>query len=235
MVHYDEKQSLKKDKFLREQVYKRLKSNVLDGNWPPNTRLVEEKLAADMGTSRTPVREAIQKLEKEGLIRKLPKGGFAVGMVTSEEVEEVFGIRGVLETYAAYLAAARATEQDMAALEEIFRQEEACMKSGDAEEIVRLNTLFHDTLYKTAKSEKLLAVINELRDFIHRYRVICFSNERMVETAIEDHRVMIEAMKANNPRVVQKVVQKFFIRAKGFIKKKIRQRPKRRVARTAIK
>ena len=230
MDYQGDKQLSKKDKFLREQVYKRLKSNVLDGNWPPNTRLVEEKLAADMGTSRTPVREAIQKLEKEGLIQKLPRGGFAVGSVTAEEVEEVFGIRGILETYASYLAATRATEQDIIALEELVRQEEDALNKRDTEEIVRLNTLFHDTLYKTARSEKLLKVVNELRDFIHRYRVICFSNEKMAVTAVRDHRTMIAAMKTNNPKQVQKTMHKFFIRAKGFVKRKIRQRPRKRTA-----
>ena len=230
MSYQADKQLSKKDKFLREQVYKRLKNNVLDGNWPPNTRLVEEKLAADMGTSRTPVREAIQKLEKEGLIQKLPRGGFAVGSVTSEEVEEVFGIRAILETYAAFLAASRATEQDIVALEEIVRQEEEALVKKDAEEIVRLNTLFHDTLYKTARSEKLLNVVNELRDFIHRYRVICFSNDKMAVTAVRDHWTMIGAMKENNPKHVQKTMHKFFIRAKGFVKRKVRQRPRKRAA-----
>lgn len=230
MSYQGDKQLSKKDKFLREQVYKRLKNNVLNGEWPPNTRLVEEKLAADMGTSRTPVREAIQKLEKEGLIQKLPRGGFAVGSVTSEEVEEVFGIRGILETYAAYLAASRATEQDIVAMEEIVRQEEDALGKKNAEEIVRLNTLFHDTLYKTARSEKLLKVVNELRDFIHRYRVICFSNEKMAVTAVRDHWTMIAAMKASNPKQVQKTMHKFFIRAKGFVKRKIRQRPRKRAA-----
>ena len=231
MAYLGDKQLSKKDKFLREQVYKRLKTNVLDGNWPPNTRLVEEKLAADMGTSRTPVREAIQKLEKEGLITKLPRGGFAVGSVTAEEVEEVFGIRGILETYAAYLAASRATEQDIIALEEIVRQEEAALGKKDAEEIVRLNTLFHDTLYKTARSEKLLNVVNELRDFIHRYRVICFSNDKMAVTAVRDHLTMIAAMKESNPKQVQKTMHKFFIRAKGFVKRKVRQRARKRTVR----
>jgi len=230
MSYQADKQLSKKDKFLREQVYKRLKNNVLDGNWPPNTRLVEEKLAADMGTSRTPVREAIQKLEKEGLIQKLPRGGFAVGSVTSEEVEEVFGIRAILETYAAYLAASRATDQDIVALEEIVRQEEEALTKKDAEEIVRLNTLFHDTLYKTARSEKLLNVVNELRDFIHRYRVICFTNDKMAVTAVRDHWTMIGAMKENNPKHVQKIMHKFFIRAKGFVKRKVRQRPRKRAA-----
>lgn len=228
MSEYSERSFSKKDKFLREQVYKRLKENVLNGNWPANTRLVEERLAAEMGTSRTPVREAIQKLEKEGLIQKLPKGGFSVGTVTSEEVEEVFGIRGVIEPYAAYLAAMRATEEDMDSLEKVYRQEEECLAQKDTDEIVRMNTVFHDILYKTAKSDKLLLVINELRDYIHRYRIICFSNEKMATMAVRDHKAMIAAMRANNPKQVQKTLQKFFMRAKNFVKKKIRQKPRRR-------
>ncbi|MCX5802883.1 MAG: GntR family transcriptional regulator [Proteobacteria bacterium] len=74
----DNQQTIRKGRFLREQVYKSLKATILDGVLAPNKRLIEEKLAGEMGTSRTPVREAIQKLEKEGLIHKLPKGGFAV-------------------------------------------------------------------------------------------------------------------------------------------------------------
>ncbi|MDR2018442.1 MAG: GntR family transcriptional regulator [Syntrophobacterales bacterium] len=230
MSYKNKEQLPNKDRFLREQVYRQLKNNVLDGNWEPNTRLVEEKLAADMGTSRTPVREAIQKLEKEGLIQKLPRGGFAVGSVTAEEVEEVFEIRGILETHAAYLAAKRATERDIIALEEIVKHEEEALIKKNMEEIVKFNTLFHDTLYKTARSEKLVKVVNELRDFIHRYRVICFTNDRMAVTAVRDHLTMITAMKANNPKLVQKTMHKLFIRAKKFIKKRIRQHPRKRAA-----
>ncbi|MCX5798490.1 MAG: GntR family transcriptional regulator, partial [Proteobacteria bacterium] len=102
-------QTIRKGRFLREQVYKSLKASMLNGVLPPNKRLIEERLAEEMGTSRTPVREAIQKLEKEGLIHKLPKGGFAVSTITDEDIEEVFGIRSVLEGYAGYLATSRAT------------------------------------------------------------------------------------------------------------------------------
>ena len=99
----------KKKMLLREQVYAGIKNAIISGEFEPGRRLIEERLAEDMKTSRTPVREAIQKLEKEGLIHRLPRGGFAVKGVSEEEVEEVFGLRAVLEGYAAYLATARIT------------------------------------------------------------------------------------------------------------------------------
>src|SRR5208283_144260 len=110
----------KKKMLLREQVYAGIKNAIISGEFEPGKRLIEERLAEDMKTSRTPVREAIQKLEKEGLIHRLLRGGFAVKGVSEEEVEEVFGLRAVLEGYAAYLATARIQKDELDALEEII-------------------------------------------------------------------------------------------------------------------
>ncbi len=146
-------QVVRKGRFLREQVYRKLKESILNVMLEPNQRLIEEKLAAEMGTSRTPVREAIQKLEKEGLIHKLPKGGFAVNVIADEEIEEVFGVRSVLEGYAAYLATMRATDEDLRAMESIVKRQEICLENGETDEVVRLNTDFHDMIYACKKQE----------------------------------------------------------------------------------
>jgi DNA-binding GntR family transcriptional regulator len=138
--------SVRKGRFLREQVYKSLKASILNQALPQNKRLVEERLAEELGTSRTPVREAIQKLEKEGLIHKLSKGGYAVSAITDGDIEEILGIRGILEGYAAYLATTRVTDDDLKFLEEIVNREEQCLKRRELEECVRLNTEFHDRL-----------------------------------------------------------------------------------------
>jgi DNA-binding GntR family transcriptional regulator len=223
-------QSVRKGRFLREQVYRRLKDSILNVVLEPNRRLIEEKLAAEMGTSRTPVREAIQKLEKEGLIHKLPKGGFAVNVVTDDDIEEVFGIRSVLEGYAGYLATIRATEDDLRVMEEIVQRQEICLDNAETDEIIRLNTNFHDLFYKTARSKKLYTIINDLRDFIYRYRILILRYEGMASIAIQDHKDMITLMRAKNARQVEKLVRKHIIRGMGLIKKKIREegRKKRR-------
>lgn len=222
----DSHQDIRKGRFLREQVYKRLKALVLNGVLPPNKRLIEEKLAEEMGTSRTPVREAIQKLEKEGLIHKLPRGGFAVSVITNENIEEVFGIRSVLEGYAGYLATSRATEEELRALEEIVAREERCLKDSNIDEVVRMNTEFHDLLYRTAKSTKLYGLISDLRDYIFRYRIIIFRYEGMAAISIQDHKEMIALMRAGNARKVEKLVRKHIIRGMDLVKKKLRQEAK---------
>lgn len=228
MENADGQQVIRKGRFLREQVYRKLKESILNVMLEPNQRLIEEKLAAEMGTSRTPVREAIQKLEKEGLIHKLPRGGFAVNVIADEDIEEVFGVRSVLEGYAGYLATLRATEEDLRAMESIVKRQEICLDNGETDEIIRLNTDFHDILYACAKSKKLIAIINDLRDFIFRYRILILRYEGMATIAIQDHKDMIALMKAKNARQVEKLVRKHIIRGMGLIKKKMRQEARRK-------
>jgi DNA-binding GntR family transcriptional regulator len=218
-----DQQTARKGRFLREQVHKRLKESILNGVLPPNKRLIEEKIAAEMETSRTPVREAMQKLEKEGLIHKLPRGGYAISIITMEDIEEVFGIRSILEGYAAYLATVRAKEDDISALEEIVKKEEECLKEKGTDQLIALNTEFHEHLYKAARSAKLYAIINDLRDYIYRFRIIIFRYSDMAEISIKDHKDMIALMKAKRATQVERLVRKHIIRGKNLIKKKLKR------------
>ena len=186
-------------------------------------RLIEEKLAEDMKTSRTPVREALQKLEKEGLIYRLPERGFAVKGVTEDEVDEVFGVRGILEGYAGFLAAERIEEDELTALEEIIAREEACLQDMNPEEFIRLDGEFHDVLYKAAKNTRLYNLLNDLRDSMHRYRVIILRYQRKPRLAVEDHKKMVASIRSKNPRQVAKLVRKHMTRGKEIIKQKIKQ------------
>ncbi len=213
----------KKKKLLREQVYTNIKSKIIGGDFEPGKRLIEEKLAEDMKTSRTPVREAIQKLEKEGLIYRLPRGGFAVKGVSEEEVEEVFSLRGVLEGYAGFLATARMEQDELKALEEVIAREEECLKEMNVDEFIRLDSEFHDTLYKAAKNNRLYALLNDLRDYMYRYRVIILRYQRKPQLAVQDHKEMVSSIKSKNARQVEKLVRKHMVRGKDIIKKKIRQ------------
>jgi DNA-binding GntR family transcriptional regulator len=213
----------KKKRLLREQVYNGIKDAIINGELQPGQRLIEEKLAEDMNTSRTPVREAIQKLEKEGLIYRLPRGGFAVKGISEEEVEEVFGLRGVLEGYAGYLATTSVKEEELKALQDIIKLEEASMKNMNTDEFIRLDSEFHDVLYRAAKNTRLYSLLNDLRDYMYRYRVIILRYQRKPQLAINDHKEMLAALKARNARQVEKLVRKHMTRGKDLIKKKIKQ------------
>ncbi len=228
MDNLHDERIVRKSKFLREQVYRKLKESILTITLEPNKRLVEEKLAAEMGTSRTPVREAIQKLEKEGLIYKLPRGGFAVNIITNEDIEEVFGIRGVLEGYAAYLATMRATDDELSLMEDIVKRQEGCFDRDETDELVRLNTELHEILYRSARSKKLYTMISDLRDLIYRYRILAFRYKDMASIAIQDYKDMIALMKTRHAKKVERLVKKHIIRGMALIKKKMRQEARKK-------
>ncbi|HME43436.1 MAG TPA: GntR family transcriptional regulator [Syntrophorhabdales bacterium] len=229
MVNSEQDQAAKKRRLLREHVYNGVKGAIIGGDFQPGRRLIEEKLAADMATSRTPVREAIQKLEKEGLIYKLPKSGFAVKPVTEEEVEEILGLRSVLEGYAGFLATSRITDIELKQLDEIIAKEDECLKNLNVDEFISLDGEFHDVLYKAAKNSRLYSLLNDLRDYMYRYRVIILHYQRKLHLAVQDHKEMLESIKAKCPRQVEKLVRKHVGRGKEIIKKKIKQGQQARV------
>src|SRR5512135_3057620 len=135
-----------KRKSLREEVYDSLRRSIIHGKLKGGQRLIEETLAHQVGISRTPVREAFHKLERDELVTRLPKGGFAVREFTKEDVEEIFGIRSALESYAAYLATIHITSDKISTLEKKLKESEDALSKGDDEKCVQLHTDFHDLL-----------------------------------------------------------------------------------------
>ena len=143
-----------KRKSLREEVYESLRRSIIHGKLKGGQRLIEETLAHQVGISRTPVREAFHKLERDDLVARLPKGGFAVKKFTREDVEEIFGIRSALESYAAYLATSHITPERLALLEKKVEESEKALESQEFDKVVQLHTEFHDILYKSSKKQK---------------------------------------------------------------------------------
>lgn len=210
-----------KRKSLREVVYDSLKKSILHGKLKAKQRLIEETLANQIGISRTPVREAFHKLERDELVSRLPKGGFAVREFTKGDVEEIFGIRIALESYAAYLAATHITPEKLSALEEKVDESEKAFKRGEDEKAVQLYTEFHDLLYKSCKSKKLIEMINGFRDYFYRYRSALLHAPGGFKNSLSDHREMLDAMKKNNPPLVENLVRIHLERGKEIVLKEI--------------
>ena len=212
-----------KKKSLREEVYESLKRSILHGKLKAGQRLIEEQLAYQVGISRTPVREAFHKLERDELVTRLPKGGFAVREFTKEDVEEIFGIRSALESYAAYLATLQITPDKVSTLEKKLKESEEALGKGDDEKVVQLHTEFHDLLYKSCKSKKLVEMINNFRDYFYRYRSALLHIENGINYSNRDHRQMLEAMKNKNARLAERLVRKHLERGKDLVLKEIEQ------------
>ena len=213
-------------KSLGQHVFENLKQAIIRGEMAPGDRLVESRLADALDISRTPVREAIHKLEREGLLRRLPKGGLAVMNLSREDIEETFGIRCVLESYAARLAAENCSEEELLPLEEKIREFQKFLDKGQLDELPRINTEFHSLFYALSRSPKLIKMINDLRDQIFRFRRILLKKDKWAGASNEDHRKMLEAIREGDVTRVERVVKQHIARGQRIVLSALEQRMK---------
>jgi DNA-binding GntR family transcriptional regulator len=199
------------------QVYAQLKRAIVHGELEPSSRIVETRMAEALGISRTPVREAIHKLEREGFIRRDQKGGFFVAGLTLADIEETFGIRSVLESYAARLAAFKHRPEDLKPLERKLEEYQAHLERRELEPLPRINTEFHDLLYGLSRSPRLVRMISDLRDQIYRFRKAILRVEEMARTSNQDHMEMLALIRKRDEEGVETVVRAHILKGQEAV------------------
>lgn len=175
-----------------------LRRLIMRGELTPGERLVEERLGQQLGLSRTPIREALHRLEQEGLLLKRPRGGYEVRPLTPEEVEEAVGVRGVLEGYAGELAARRAHPRQIKDLERNLEQFEEALARRDEVRLVELNTRYHELVYQAANSTLLHHMLSELQEEVERISRAIMMSMQAGQWSVKDHRLVVEAIKAGD-------------------------------------
>ena len=149
---------------------------------------MEVQLAEDMGVSRTPVREAIRKLELEGLVLMIPRKGAYVSGISSKDIADVFEVRAALESLAAGLAAERITEQELEDLNRFMVEVTINAEIGDLEKVIKSDTDFHDQIYRASRNSRLVQIINNLRDRIQRFRSASLAHPGRIKETLEEHK-----------------------------------------------
>ena len=210
-------QALQERKSLGQHVFDNLKQAIIRGNIAPGEWLVESHIAQILGISRTPVREAIHKLERERLIERQPRGGFAVLGLNRDDIEETFGIRGVLEGYAARLATVKHHPRELEVLEKKVEEFQACLSKKQMDSLLVLNTEFHEVLYALSKSPRLIHMINGLRDQIYRTSQISLMEQNHATTSHEDHRQMLKFMRKRDADRVETLVREHILRGQEVV------------------
>ncbi len=200
-----------------EHIFDHLKQAITRGDIPPGSRIVERRIAETMEVSRTPVREAIHKLERDGLVTKQAPSGFVVTGLTPEEIEECFGIRAVLEGYAARLATVRHTPEQLEPLISKIDLFEEHLKKGDLEPLTKINTELHDTIYELTGSPRLIRMINDLKDQIVRFRRIILKNKTLALASHRDHRDMLDMMVKRKEQEVELLVREHILRGQTAV------------------
>ena len=209
--------NFKERKSLGQDVFEYLKKAIIDQTIEPGARLVESKISEMLGISRTPLREALHKLEREDWIEKNPSGGFQVVILTKDDIEQTFGIRSVLEAYAARLAAENHNPLDLIPLEKKMMEFKACLEKKDHDKLQKINTQFHDLLYALSKSPKLIKMINQLRAQISRFRQIILKQTEYAHESNEDHFKMLDAIKSRDGDAVEQLVRAHIIKGKNAV------------------
>lgn len=202
---------------LRDLVLDALREAIMNGSLQPRERLMEIQLAEELGVSRTPVREALRKLELEGFIVMVPRKGAYVSDLSMKDIADVFEIRAALEGLAAALAAERITEEELETLERLLVEKSEAIHQNDIEKLVAVDTKFHETLYKASRNDRLSTIISNLREQIQRFRLTSLSVPGRKKESLDEHCSIVEAIQARDVQLARHLAQEHIENAENVL------------------
>ena len=205
---------------LAEQVFDRLETDILSGKYQRGDVLTELKLVNDLGVSRTPIREALRRLEQEHIVEMTPRGILVLG-VSQKDLSDILEIRSRIEGLAARMAAERITDEEIAQLRETIELQEFYVPKKDAARINGMDSQFHQMIYRFSGSTPLYDTLMPLHKKVLKYRHASVQNEvRSVDSSME-HRAIFEAIAAHDPDLAEERMKAHIANAKAFIDQKI--------------
>ncbi len=209
------KLSAKRMRPIRDEVYHRIRQAIIRGAYQPGEKLQELDLAEMLGTSRTPVREALRKLEVENLVTYYPHKGTVVSEVNTDEVEEIYEVRTLLEVFIARRAAARATPEDVKKLRRILARGELCEEPDDILDAVER---FNEVLFEVSGAVSLVDLNRRVREILQRIVVSNHLNPERRASARLEHRRIVDALEANDLDLAEKYTREHMERSPRTLK-----------------
>lgn len=179
---------------LRDVVFNTLRQAILTGELKPGERLMEIHLANKLGVSRTPIREAIRKLELEGLVTMIPRRGAEVAQITEKSMSDVLEVRRAVDALCVELACERISEEELEALKVACDNFEEAVKSGDVKKIAQADVALHDIIVRATGNQRLVQLVNTLSEQMYRYRFEYIKDVSQHNSLVEEHRVIYESI-----------------------------------------
>lgn len=183
---------------LRDVVFNTLRKAILTGELKPGERLMEIHLANQLGVSRTPIREAIRKLELEGLVIMIPRRGAEVAQITEKSLKDVLEVRRALDALCAELACDRITQEEKLQLKAACDEFEKATRTGDVTTIAGADVKLHDIIVKATGNRRLIQLINNLSEQMYRYRFEYIKEEDQHNNLVEEHRMIYDSIINND-------------------------------------
>lgn len=188
---------------LADQVFEHLENDILSGKYRRGEILTESKLSAELGVSRTPIREALRRLEQEHIIEETGKGSVVIG-INEKDLADIFMIRKSLECQAAALAAQNRTEEQLKELREALEFQEFYLEKHDADQIKLMDSRFHEKLYKLSGSTAFYDTLVPLHKKIQKYRRASLENRSRASASVAEHHKIFDAVKAQDAALAAK-------------------------------
>ena len=213
MINFD----LENHKPLREIVYDQLKRQILTGKISPGTRMMEISLADEMGVSRTPVREAIRKLEKEGLVTIEPRRGAYASNISVIDVIDTLEVREELEGFAAALAAERITNAEIDEMVAMTEKYAEAVTANDTEQIIHYDEMFHKAIVKASRNKTLIKISETVQELVLRFRYVYYDDFSRYENMPREHREIIAAIRKGSADEAKKVADTHVRKLKDLV------------------
>ncbi len=194
MINFD----LQNHRPLREIVYEELKREILVGEIAPGTRMMEIELAEELGVSRTPVREAIRKLEKEGLVTIEPRKGAYASDVSIKDMVDVLEVREDLEAMAAAMAAQKVSDEEKELLVRVTLEYKEAVEAGKTEDIIRCDERFHQLIVNCSGNKTLIQLFSQVQEMALRFRYLYYDDFSRYERMPMEHREIEKAILSGN-------------------------------------
>jgi len=207
---------------LVNQAYKELKRIILEYRVPLGGKLNEGELAAALGISRTPVREAINRLEKEGLVQIFPQRGAFVVRFSEKDVFELFLIRENLEGLAARLAAERINEENLVKLESCIQGFQEPFTEKDVQRYAKEDFRFHQTIVAVSDAQRLIKMISTLYDHIRIFRLTTLGLSSRMKTSLTEHRLLIEAFQRRDSERAEQMMRQHILHVREGVMENIK-------------
>ena len=211
---------------LRDVVFNTLREAILRGDLVPGERLMELQLAAKLGVSRTPIREAIRMLEQEGLAITIPRKGAIVAGMTEKDMQDVLEIREALEELSVQVACDKITDEEIAELQKNMKNFEHSLNSGDLKTMAHADVEFHDVIYRATDNPKLINMLNNLREQMYRYRVEYLKNPQNHEQLLHEHEAIYKGIVEKDKSAVTEMIRKHISNQVAVVKHMIREQEK---------
>lgn len=192
---------------LRDVVVENIRQAIISGQFPAGMRLMELQLAEEMGVSRTPVREAIRKMELEGLVVMIPRRGAYVANISIKDINEVYQVRTALDVLAAGLAADKITEEEAAEMQRLIDEDKALVEARNYPKIIENDTAFHDIIYRASGNKRCMDIISNLREQITAIRGRSMPYPGRLEIMLVEHQTIADSIAKHNAKKAQEAVR----------------------------